>query len=151
MSQKDADTCVRPVIMDWVKEKAPEVAEKLNTGDMDQDTQAKPEQPPAEADVAVGETEEDMIANRKDTYGDDGESSPKEILEYVKSLYDLEQGTTPRGDMGVMISAKKQFGDHPETIQHIKKCIMMCKGAGQQSTEEPSDLLRIKELAGMRF
>jgi hypothetical protein len=148
MSQKDADACVRPAIMDWVNEKAPEVAEKINTGDMEQDTKG---QPPAEADVAVGETEEDMIANRKNTYGDDGESSPSEIMEFVKSLFDLEQGTTPRGDMGVMISAKKQFGDHPETIEHIKKCIMMCKGAGQQSSEEPSDLLRIKELAGMRF
>lgn len=88
VSQEDSDTCVRPLIMDWIKEKAPQLESEINTGDM--------EQP---------ETEDHVDSM------DNPNAGEQEIEEYVKSLYDTSTGNFPRGETGVLVSVSKKFGD----------------------------------------
>jgi hypothetical protein len=38
-------------------------------------------------------------------------SNPREVVEFIMSMYDQEQGTFPKGEEGVKIAVEKRFGD----------------------------------------
>jgi hypothetical protein len=38
--------------------------------------------------------------------------NPREVVEFIMSMYDQEQGTFPKGEEGVKIAVEKRFGDH---------------------------------------
>jgi hypothetical protein len=41
----------------------------------------------------------------------DKKASTEEVIEFVRSFYDKETGAFPKGETGVVISARKRFGD----------------------------------------
>jgi sulfur relay (sulfurtransferase) DsrC/TusE family protein len=43
---------------------------------------------------------------------------PKEIVEFIKSFYDREHGTFPKGETGVLIATEKKFGESAASIAH---------------------------------
>ena len=126
LSQENADACVRPVVMDWIKTNAPDLESQISTGDMEKSEDSE--------DIVVGKENEEST-----------NPNPREIMEFVKSLFNLEDGTSPRGPTGVQIAAEKKFGDSPEIKEYISNCIKKCQEAGD------SELQRIKELSGLRI
>jgi hypothetical protein len=39
-------------------------------------------------------------------------SGAREVVEFIMSMYDQQQGTFPKGEEGVKIAVEKRFGDH---------------------------------------
>ena len=65
---------------------------------------------------------------------------PKEIVEFIKSFYDREHGTFPKGETGVLIATEKKFGDSATPIAH--RVI--------ETLSQISETHRMRKLAGMR-
>ena len=137
LSQEDADLCARPAIMAWIENNAPEIANQVDTGNMDQDPknpsksdQTEPaEEPAPEEKPSEPSTEESM----EETDG------TAEIEEYIKSLYDYTTGHFPRGETGVIESVKKKFGDG--AVEHAKSFVAHLKHSFDEN------LLRMKKIA----
>jgi len=51
------------------------------------------------------------LAGPKDEEPKDEKASTEDIIEFVRSFYDKETGAFPKGETGVVISARKRFGD----------------------------------------
>ena len=90
--------------------------------------------------------EEDMVKTRPakaDRTGD-----PKDILQFVLSLYNKEEGTFPRGKEGVVISAKKEFeeefGEDAERIARMAVDKLM-----PEVNPQDMEMARMRQLAGM--
>jgi hypothetical protein len=146
VSQEDAGTCVRPMIMDWIKNNAPDLVSEIDTGDMNAEPAAAPEAPPeapAQAAPEAPPEEEDSDFPPEDD-GRDGGVSLNEIEEFVKSLFNSEDGTFPRGEEGVKIAVEKKFGDQAGIV--AEKIIEALK---QQTAVQEDPLMRIRELAGL--
>ena len=104
LADEDPQSCARPSIYKFIKTNQPEVLDQLDFGDMTMEDDT--------TDVVIGKDGAMRIA------GDEEESEPKqkkasaeEVLEFVRSFYDKETGAFPKGETGVVISARKQFGD----------------------------------------
>jgi hypothetical protein len=133
LSQEDADLCARPAIMAWIENNAPEIANQVDTGNMDQDpknpsksdqTEPAPEEEPSEPSTEESMEETDGTA---------------EIEEYIKSLYDYTTGHFPKGETGVIESVKKKFGDG--AVEHAKSFVAHLKHSFDEN------LLRMKKIA----
>jgi hypothetical protein len=146
IGQNDSNECVRPVIMEWVKEHVPQVEAQIDTGDLDTgmgEPSAEPAPAPAEPAPAAApadpnappppEQAEEMEPGMKD--------GTNQIAEYVKSLYDRNTGKFPRGETGVLVSVDKKFG--PNAVGHAKKMIEQLKGTFDEN------LMRMRKLAGV--
>ena len=82
-----------------------------------------------EAITKAGMKIEDVFGNKSD-----------ELIEFVKSMYNAEEGTFPKGEEGVKIACEKKFGDSAGPI--AEKVIAKLQTIGEMS--------RMKKLAGMR-
>jgi hypothetical protein len=82
-----------------------------------------------EAITKAGMKVEDVFSNKAD-----------ELIEFVKSMYNAEEGTFPKGEEGVKIACEKKFGDNAGPI--AEKVIAKLQTIGEMT--------RMKKLAGMR-
>lgn len=129
ISQEDSDTCVRPLIFDWIKENAPEVAEKISTGDMDS----------GKEDQVVAKIDKEENADNEGAY------NMQELAEFIRSFYDKETKSFPKGPEGVAIMVGKKYGEAAEVL--ARKMVEML--APKQANANIEDVARIKELAGL--
>jgi hypothetical protein len=91
-SKEDADTCVRPIIKNWLEQNAPEVLDRVDFGDMTE-----------------GGTDRDMDDQPQQT-------GMRELAEFINSFYDRESGTFPKGPEGVCTMVGKKFGEQAEQV-----------------------------------
>ena len=98
--------------------------------------------------------EEDMVKPRPEKAEKTGDS--RDVVEFVKSLYNSDENSFPRGEEGVVISAVKEFGDDAEPV--ARKVIEALKRQGEeqgivhpsQAMADPAqDMMRMKQLAGL--
>jgi hypothetical protein len=91
--------------------------------------------------------EEDMVKTRPDKAEKTGD--PRDVVEFVKSLYNSEENSFPRGEEGVIISAVKEFGDEAEPV--ARKVVEALKAQGEERgiANPNSDMMRMKQLAGL--
>ena len=74
----------------------------------------------------------------------------KEIAEVVKSFYDKETGKFPKGETGVVMHIKKQFGDHAGQIaERFVEQLSQQQQASEQEQVEVQQFEDIKRLAGL--
>jgi hypothetical protein len=73
---------------------------------------------------------------------------PKEVVEFITSLYDKETGTFPKGEEGVKIAVEKRFGETAGRFAGFVVEKLSVKNQGQE-TSEIGELNRIRELSGM--
>ena len=149
----DSNECVRPTIMEWIKENVPQVEDQIDTGDLDTgmaepDPMAAapaPAAPAAPAPAAPPAAPADPNAPPPPEQAEEMEpgmqDGSNEIAEYVKSLYDRNTGKFPRGETGVLVSVDKKFG--PNAVGHAKKMIEQLKGTFDEN------LMRMRKLAGV--
>lgn len=142
ISQQDADTCARSTIMDWIKEKAPELESQINPGDMASD----PTNPQAPAPAVPPEEEpaapqENSDAQATDQFYNPPASQNTEVEEFVKSLYDSKTGKFPRGETGVITSVEKKYGH--QAGRHAQECIENLKNTFDEN------IMRMRKLAGV--
>ena len=133
ISKQDADTCARSAIMDWIKEKAPELEGQIDVGDMASD----PTNPQAQQQPAAPQPAD----NGQAPVDEEFEDQNNEITEFVKSLYDSTTGNFPRGETGVLVSATKKFG--PQCENQVKGCIETLKHSFDEN------IMRMRKLAGV--
>jgi len=131
-SKEDADTCVRPVIKQWLEQNAPEALDQIDFGDMTEEPQEQePEENPKEGEE---------LQQQK--------SGVRELAEFINSFYDKQTGTFPKGPEGVVTMVGKKFGEQAEQL--ARKFVE--RMAPQQTTEqnpELAELARLGELAGV--
>ena len=66
----------------------------------------------------------------------DEKASTEDIIEFVRSFYDKETGAFPKGETGVVISARKRFGDSVGDL--VEKFV--AKLSGKQVQVEDDDV-----------
>lgn len=174
-AKEDPDSCVRPLVKDWLEQNAPEVVDQLDFGDMVDEPaaaqggdQTAPEEEPQMAGDDPDERnkkddlpfEPDENPTDKDEFGNTIKNKArhlarkgmrqamdvKELAEFINSFYDKQSGTFPKGPEGIAIMVGKKFGEQAEQI--ARKFVE--RMAPQQSTEqnpELAELARIKELS----
>ena len=148
IGQNDSNECVRPAIMEWVKEHVPQVEAQIDTGDLDTGMGGEPAAEPdpiAAAPAAAPAAPADPNAPSPPEQAEEMEpgmqDGTNQIAEYVKSLYDRNTGKFPRGETGVLVSVDKKFG--PNAVGHAKKMIEQLKGTFDEN------LMRMRKLAGV--
>jgi hypothetical protein len=126
---EDADTCVRPLIKQWLEKNAPEVLDEVDFGDMEEAVDPKNPrdyEKPAYMRKAAGE----KPLTTKDIDDKDNESpttkaglakrtqqlNMQEVAEFISSFYDRESRTFPKGPEGVVTMVGKKFGEQAETL-----------------------------------
>jgi hypothetical protein len=82
---------------------------------------------------------------------------PKEVVEFIQSMYDGQTGTFPRGEEGVKIACEKKFGEQAGQFAHyvVEKLSAKTQGMATPAIQEQpaqvdpmmDSLARIKELA----
>ena len=82
-----------------------------------------------EAVVKAGMTVEDVFGNKS-----------KELIEFVKSMYNRDEGNFPKGETGVLIACEKKFGEG--VMPMAKKVVEKLTSLGEA--------VRMKKLAGLR-
>jgi hypothetical protein len=137
ISKQDADTCARSAIMDWIKEKAPELEGQIDAGDMASD----PKNPQAQQQQPAAPAAPQPADNGQAPVDEEFEDQNSEITEFVKSLYDSTTGNFPRGETGVLVSATKKFG--PQCENQVKGCIETLKHGFDEN------IMRMRKLAGV--
>lgn len=106
-----------------------------------------------------------MLSNDRDTVSSPTKSSiSNEVVEFIESMYDHENGTFPRGEEGVKIAVEKRFGEHAGKFAgyvveklsrnltddaHIPSEEEVCANTDEMNTRESVELSKIKELAGL--
>ena len=104
LAESDPESCARPAIYRYLKQNDPEALDDLDFGDMtmedDNDT----------TDVTIDKDGAMKLAG-DDKEPKDEKASTEDIIEFVRSFYDTETGAFPKGETGVVISARKRFGD----------------------------------------
>jgi hypothetical protein len=91
--------------------------------------------------------EEDMVKPRPDKAEKTGD--PKDVVEFVKSLYNADENSFPRGEEGVVISSVKEFGDDAEPIARKVIEALKAQGAENGVANPNDDMMRMKQLAGL--
>ena len=74
-----------------------------------------------------------------------GKTNVQELAEFIKSFYDRESGTFPKGPEGVCTMVGKKFGEQAEQIARR----FVERMAPQQTSPELQELARIKQLSGL--
>jgi hypothetical protein len=82
-----------------------------------------------EAVAKAGMTVEDVFGNKSE-----------ELVEFIKSMYNSEEGNFPKGETGVLIACEKKFGEN--VVPMAQKVVEKLTNLGETS--------RMKKLAGMR-
>ncbi len=82
-----------------------------------------------EAVVKAGMTVEDVFGNKSE-----------ELVEFIKSMYNTEEGSFPKGETGVLIACEKKFGDN--SVSMAKKVI--------ERLHQVNEMSRMKKLAGLK-
>lgn len=160
-AKEDPDSCVRPLVKNWLEQNAPDVVDQLDFGDMvDEPAAAQggeetaPEEEPQMADVNKEGNKFGQAVQRakekgeKDFEVDGDKYQLKELAEFINSFYDKGTGTFPKGPEGVCTMVGKKFGEQAEQI--ARKFVE--RMAPQQSTDqnpELAELARVRELAGI--
>jgi len=103
LADSDADACARPSIYRYIQKNDPEALDKINFGDMKMEDDT--------TDVTIDKDGAMKLAGPKDEEPKDEKASTEDIIEFVRSFYDKETGAFPKGETGVVISARKRFGD----------------------------------------
>jgi len=85
-----------------------------------------------EAITKAGMKVEDIFGNKK-------EAAANELIEFVKSMFNKEEGTFPKGETGVLIACEKKFGEG--SVPVAQQIIEKLQGAVESQ--------RIRELAGI--
>jgi len=85
-----------------------------------------------EAITKAGMKVEDIFGNKK-------EAAANELIEFVKSMFNREEGTFPKGETGVLIACEKKFGEG--SVPVAQQIIEKLQGAVESQ--------RIRELAGI--
>jgi hypothetical protein len=91
--------------------------------------------------------EEDMVKTRPDKAEKTGD--PKDVVEFVKSLYNADENSFPRGEEGVVISSVKEFGDDAEPVARKVIEALKAQGAENGVANPNDDMMRMKQLAGL--
>ena len=82
----------------------------------------------------------------------------QEVVEFIASMYDRENGTFPRGEEGVKIACEKKFGEQAGRFAHYVVEKLSAKGQSMQETgveevpaqpAESEELVSIRKLAGI--
>jgi hypothetical protein len=73
-------------------------------------------------------------------FHDKEESAQNELIEFVKSMYNSEEGSFPKGETGVLIACEKKFGE--QSLSIAKEVI--------ENLMSISEVQRIKKLSGLR-
>jgi hypothetical protein len=81
-----------------------------------------------EAMVKAGMKVEDVFGNKSD-----------ELIEFVKSMYNTEEGSFPKGETGVLIACEKKFGEG--SVPLAQKVVEKLTNLGEMS--------RMKKMAGL--
>jgi hypothetical protein len=113
-SKENPDTDARPMVQAWLEQKAPEVLDQIDFGDL----------APAEEPAAEVPAEEPAAAEEPVTQGDDNEEgrdtegnmNVQELAEFITSFYDRDSGTFPKGPEGVCTMVGKKFGEQAESV-----------------------------------
>jgi hypothetical protein len=82
-----------------------------------------------EAVVKAGMTVEDVFGNKS-----------KELIEFVKSMYNSDEGNFPKGETGVLIACEKKFGEG--VMPMAQKIVEKLTSLGETT--------RMKKLAGLQ-
>ena len=82
-----------------------------------------------EAVAKAGMTVEDVFGNKSE-----------ELVEFIKSMYNSEEGNFPKGETGVLIACEKKFGE--SSVRMAQKVVEKLTNLGETS--------RMKKLAGMK-
>lgn len=94
--------------------------------------------------------EEDTVI---DSYIPDESDSKKtishEVVEFIESMYDRENGTFPRGETGVISAVEKKFGENAGKFANFVVEKLSCNSADTKVEEPNVELNSIKRLAGM--
>jgi hypothetical protein len=141
-ASQDPDTCVRPIVKDWLEANTPEVVDQLDFGDMVDDSET-----PA-TDQGGEETAPEEVPQESSDEGEEGSSNKmnvQELAEFIHSFYDRDSGTFPKGPEGVCTMVGKKFGEQAEQVARK----MVERMAPQQQAPELQELSRIRELSGM--
>lgn len=157
-AKEDADTCVRPLVYQWLQDNAPEVVDELDFGDMDMPADD------ANYDDEGGDTDDAYALasaghGSDEDYGDFGNEyesadmeqaqqvNVQEVAEFMFSGYDPVQQTFPKGPEAMCTMVGKKFGPKAESVarQFVERM------APNQNTQVPqvNELARIKELSGL--
>ena len=77
---------------------------------------------------------------------------PKEVVEYVASMYDQGTGTFPKGEEGVKIAVEKKFGEQAGQFAGfvVEKLSAKNQVQGDTAMQDSSELNRIRELSGVK-
>jgi hypothetical protein len=102
LADQDPESCARPSIYRYIKKNNPEVLDDLNFGDMKMEDDT--------TDITIDKDGAMKLAGDEKEPKDE-KASTEEIIEFVRSFYDKETGAFPKGETGVVISARKRFGD----------------------------------------
>ena len=103
LADNDADADARPLIQSYIKNNMPNILGQLDFGDMKEDDTT---------DVTIDKDGAmSLPGNEKEEEPKDKKASTEEVIEFVRSFYDKETGAFPKGETGVVISARKRFGD----------------------------------------
>jgi hypothetical protein len=76
----------------------------------------------------------------EDFFGDKTAGMQGELVEFIKSMYNKEEGTFPKGETGVLIACEKKFGERAVPI--AQKVVEKLTTLGEMQ--------RIKQLSGLR-
>jgi len=103
LADNNPDASAKPAIYRYIKQTQPDALDKIDFGNMKEDDTT---------DVVIGKDGAMKLAGQDDEEGvEDKKASTEEIVEFVRSFYDKESGAFPKGETGVVISARKKFGD----------------------------------------
>ena len=101
LAENDPESCARPAIYRYVQKTNPEVLDDLDFGDMNMEDDT--------TDVTIDKDGAMSLPGKEEPK--DEKASTEDIIEFVRSFYDKETGAFPKGETGVVISARKRFGD----------------------------------------
>jgi hypothetical protein len=143
----EPDTCVRPLVKDWLEENAPDVLDEIDFGDMVDEPDDNTDDAEALASAGHG-SDEDYGTFPESSDDRTNKLNTRTIAEFIHSFYDKESGTFPKGPEGVCTMVGKKFGEQAEQV--ARKFVE--RMAPQQTTDnnpELQELARVRELAGL--
>jgi hypothetical protein len=129
LAKKDPDSCARPLIYNYIKNNDPESLDNLNFGDMKMEDDT--------TDVTI-DKDGAMKLTGDDKEPKDEKASTEDIIEFVRSFYDKETGAFPRGETGVVISARKRFGDSVGDL--VEKFVSKLTGKKVELADDDSEV-----------
>lgn len=125
MSQEDAASDARQIIVSWVQQNAPDIMSELDVKGVKMPNINQAPEKSKEAEMPH----------------DDVEQPINEVEDFVKSLYDSHTGNFPRGETGVLSSVEKKFGERAVPI--AQSVIENLKHSFDEN------IMRMRKLAGV--